>query len=106
MPGSDSLRSLLISDASDRTARGRARDEGLCVITTFKWDRPTGTVSFWLGENDLEVLVRDGENAWEGEICRTDYWFPAGGRVDLKTGLKKGKPWIGGASGANTPPMR
>jgi hypothetical protein len=102
VPGSDSLRSLLISDAGQRTAVGKAREEGLCVITTFKWDRPAGTVSFWLGENDLEVLVKGGENAWEGRIWRTDYWFPAGGPVNLQTELKKGKLWTGRDGEANT----
>lgn len=109
-PGTDVLRPVLISDADNRTTIGKAREEGLCVISTFKWDRPTATVSFWLGENDLEVFLGEGENAWEGYIWRTDYWFPAGGfpsggQVDLQAALKKGQPWTGNHVDANTVPQ-
>lgn len=86
LPGeaSKDLRPILLDDEvgnSSPQAR-QTREEGLHIISTWKWKRATKTATFWL-RNDILDSHKGDEN-WGLSIWRTDVWILHSGPRTLR----------------------
>lgn len=93
LPGdaSKDLRPALLSDElGDHSPRASAaREEGLHIITTWRWKRDTKTATFWLRKDLLDA--RKGDVNWGLAIWRTDVWMLHSGPRGLKALRDMGK---------------
>ena len=90
----DSLRPYFLSDeTADHSGEAqRIREKGLHSLTTWTWNRPEKTVSFWFREDVMEVMKRD---EWFVSVSRTDSWQDQTHNPEVVTEIKDmGVVWV------------
>jgi hypothetical protein len=70
LPPTRDIRRFLLSDEAVDTSVTEYKRKGVHVISTWEWDHANQTGSFWLRQDVMEAMQKDGLVA----IWRTDDW--------------------------------
>lgn len=91
------LRRFMLSEekASKKKKVRVAWQEGIHVLSTWRWDRQRKKATFWLRKDVCDKLDR---REWGISIWRTDTWMRHAGPWELWEGLVDEGPWIGKGS--------
>jgi hypothetical protein len=65
--------------------------EGVHCVTTFKYDAPTRSATFWMRDDVVEEMKK---GSWKAYIARTDSWVTASKAVDVVAGVEKLRSWV------------
>ena len=72
------------------------RQQGLRMMTTFRWNTRDSTAEFWMHEDAMDTMQRS--KGWKCAVLRTDRWEFASLSVRLskkkKCPVRKGRRWI------------
>ena len=76
LPPAPSIRPYLLTDELAETSIPAARRmKGIHIISTWTWDSPIRTASFWLREDILEIGDTMWQDRWAVALWMTDNWF-------------------------------
>ncbi|PGH27060.1 hypothetical protein AJ80_01246 [Polytolypa hystricis UAMH7299] len=69
-------------------------EEGIVVVTTFKWDRAELSATFWMRNLVIEGMIWKSEEHWHCRLWRTDDWSPASSFVAVSNDfVSRGRAW-------------